>query len=333
MQNYKFDITLIVGGNMRAFIILTFMAILPFGLLWATVPVNTFSIVGCDPATGELGVAVASKYFAVGSIVPWAKADIGAIATQAWVNADYGIVGLELLEKGFTPQEVVDSLTKADTMSSRRQMGIIDPKGHASSYTGKDCMNWAGGKTGINCAAQGNILTGANVVDKMVAAFEKTEGELSDKLLAALLAGDSTGGDSRGKQSAALYVVQKTPGERYDTKIDIRVDDSREPFIEITRLHGIAKALSHLETAAARYRQGNLNGAVSEARLSVNLGPNMPETYYDLACYLSLSGNLDEAMKNITTAIKLGPNFKGMAAADSDLKALRERVDFRELIK
>jgi uncharacterized Ntn-hydrolase superfamily protein len=333
MQKYPFEIAIIIGGNMKTIILLTVMAILPFSLLWATVPVNTFSIVGCDPATGELGVAVASKYFAVGSIVPWAKADIGAIATQAWVNADYGIVGLELLEKGLTPQAVIDSLTKADTMSSRRQMGIIDFKGHASSYTGKDCMNWAGGKTGINCAAQGNILTGGDVVDKMVAAFENTEGELSDKLLAALLAGDSAGGDSRGKQSAALYVVQKTPGERYDTKIDIRVDDSREPFVEIARLHGIAKALSHLETAAARYRQGDLNGAVSEARLSVNLGPNMPETYYDLACYLSLSGNLNEAMINIITAIKLGPNFKGMAAADSDLKALRERADFQELVK
>jgi uncharacterized Ntn-hydrolase superfamily protein len=318
---------------MKTFVILTILAVLPFGLLWATVPVNTFSIVGCDPTTGELGVAVASKYFAVGSIVPWAKADIGAIATQAWVNADYGIIGLKLLEKGLTPQEVVDSLTKADTMSSRRQMGIIDLKGHASTYTGKDCMNWAGGKTGINCAAQGNILTGGNVVDKMVAAFENNSGDLSDKLLAALLAGDSAGGDSRGKQSAALYVVQKMPSELYDTKIDIRVDDNPSPFVEIARLHGIAKALSHLETAAQRYRQGDTEGAVGEARLSVTLGPYMPETYYDLACYLSLSGKLDEAMKNITTAIELGPNFKGMAAADSDLKALRERADFKALLK
>jgi uncharacterized Ntn-hydrolase superfamily protein len=318
---------------MRAFTILTVMAILPFSLLWATVPVNTFSIVGYDPGSGELGVAVASKYFAVGSIVPWAKSDVGAIATQAWVNPDYGIIGLELLEKGLSPQEVVDSLTKADTMSSRRQMGIIDTKGRASSYTGKDCMNWAGGKTGKNCAAQGNILTGADVVDRMVAAFENTQGELSAKLLAALLAGDSAGGDSRGKQSAALYVVQKMPGERYDTKIDIRVDDNPDPFKEITRLYGIGNALSHLETAATNYRQGNLEGAVGEARLSVNLGPNMPETFYDLACYLSLSGKLDEAMINITTALKLGPNFKKMAANDSDLKALHDRPDFQALVK
>ncbi len=285
---------------MKTFVILLILAVMPFSLLWATVPVNTFSIVGCDPATGELGVAVASKYFAVGSIVPWAKAEVGAIATQAWVNADYGIIGLELLEKGMTPQEVVDSLTKADTLSSRRQLGIIDLKGHASTYTGKDCMNWAGGMVGKNCAAQGNILVSSKTVSDMITAFENTDGELSDKLLAALLAGDLAGGDSRGKQSAAIYVVQKMPGERYDTKIDIRVDDSPDPFAEIARLHGIAKALSYLETAAARYRQGDLPGAVEQARLSVKLGPNMPETYYDLACYLSLSGQLDEAMKNIT---------------------------------
>jgi uncharacterized Ntn-hydrolase superfamily protein len=318
---------------MRTFIISMILAVMPFGILLATVPVNTFSIVGCDPATGELGVAVASKYFAVGAIVPWAKADVGAIATQAWVNADYGIEGLEMLAKGMTPQEVVDSLTKADTLSARRQVGIIDLKGHASTYTGKECLNWAGGMVGKNCAAQGNILVSSKTISDMVAAFENTSGELSDKLLAALLAGDSAGGDSRGKQSAALYVVQKVAGERYDTKIDIRVDDSPEPFVEITRLYHLARALSHLETAAQHYRQGDLPGAVSEARLSVTLGPKMPETYYDLACYLSLSGMLDEAMQNITTAIKLGPNFKGMAANDSDLKSLRERADFKELVK
>jgi uncharacterized Ntn-hydrolase superfamily protein len=318
---------------MKTLITLMLIVALPFGFLWATMPVNTFSIVGCDPATGELGVAVASKYFAVGSIVPWAKAEVGAIATQAWVNADYGIMGLELLEKGMTSQEVVDSLTKADTLSSRRQLGVIDLKGHASTYTGKDCMNWAGGMVGKNCAAQGNILVSRKTVSDMVAAFEKTTGDLSDKLLAALLAGDAAGGDSRGKQSAALYVVQKNTGERYDTKIDIRVDDNPNPFAELKRLHGIAKALSYLETAAAQYRQGDIVGAVELARQSVDLGPNMPETYYDLACYLSLSGKLDEAMKNITTAIKLGPNFKGMAAADSDLKALRDRPDFQELIR
>ncbi len=318
---------------MKTIVALMILAALPFGILWATVPVNTFSIVGCDTATGELGVAVASKYFAVGSVVPWAKAEVGAIATQAWVNPDYGITGIELLQKGLTPQQVVDSLTKADTMSSRRQMGIIDPKGNAVTYTGKDCMNWAGGKIGKHCAAQGNILTGANVVDNMVAAFENTQGELGDKLLAALLAGDSAGGDSRGKQSAAIYVVQKVKGERFDRKIDIRVDDNPEPFIEITRLYHLGRALSHLETAAQLYRNNDLPGAVNEARLSVQMGPNMPETYYDLACYLSLSGNTAEAMQNINRAIMMAPKFKAMAANDTDLTNLRKLPEFQKLVK
>jgi uncharacterized Ntn-hydrolase superfamily protein len=300
---------------------------------WATMPVNTFSIVGYDPATGELGVAVASKYFAVGSVVPWAKADVGAIATQAWVNADYGIIGLELLEKGMSPGEVVDSLTKADTLSYRRQLGIIDNKGRSSSFTGSGCMNWAGGMTGVNCAAQGNILVSKDVVAKMIEAFENTKAELGAKLLAALLAGDAAGGDSRGRQSAALYVVKKNPGALYDREIDIRVDDNPEPFKELARLYHISAALTHLEKASRLNQQGDLMGAVNEARLSVQAGPELPETYYDLACYLSLAGETEEAMENIATALRIAPSYKSMAAGDSDLTALRKLKKFQMLTK
>jgi uncharacterized Ntn-hydrolase superfamily protein len=316
----------------RALLLIVLLAI-PTISVFATMPVCTFSIVGCDPATGELGVAVASKYFAVGSIVPWAKAGVGAIATQAYVNPDYGITGMELLEKGLSPQAVIDSLTKADTGSASRQMGIIDPKGIAATYTGKQCLFWAGGKLGKNCAAQGNILVSDTVVTNMVRAFENTQGELSDKLLAALLAGDSAGGDSRGRQSAAMYVVQKVEGQRYDRKIDIRVDDNPQPFVEITRIYKIAKSLAHLETASTLRQKGDLNGAVAEARKAVELGPNIPETYYDLACYLALGGQFDQAMQSITTAIQIGPNFKGMAAKDPDLEGLHNRADFQALVK
>jgi len=318
---------------MKMLLIMLSITAIAIGSAWAVVPVTTFSIVGCDTATGELGVAVASKYFAVGSVVPWAKADVGAIATQAWVNADYGPIGLDLLEKGMSPQGVIDSLTKADTSFARRQIGVINSKGMAASFTGKECLNWAGGKIGVNCAAQGNILVSDTVVTRMVEAFEKTNGELADKLLAALLAGDAAGGDSRGKQSAAIYVVQKSDDFRYDRKIDIRVDDNPEPFVEIARLYHIAKALSRLETAYTLYQQGDLNGAVKAARESVTLGPNIPETYYDLACYLSLSGELDQAMESIATAINMAPRFKSMAANDSDLRALRSRPEFQELVK
>ncbi len=318
---------------MKKILIIILLALLPLAAINATVPVNTFSIVGCDPATGELGVAVASKYFAVGSVVPWAKSEVGAVATQASVNMDYGIMGLELLQKGMTPQAVIDSLTKADPGSSRRQIGVIDSKGNAATYTGKDCMFWAGGKVGTNCAAQGNILVADSVVNKMVAAFENTQGELAEKLLAALLAGDSAGGDARGKQSAALLVVQKSSNLRYDRKIDIRVDDSQEPFKEIKRLFNIAAPLSHLNMAAQYNQAGDLINAVKEARKSVQLGPGMPETYYDLACYLSLSGNFDEAFVSIQKSLSIAPGFKKMAANDPDLAGLKSKPEFLELIK
>ncbi len=318
---------------MRQAVLLIGMLIIPFIMLNATEPYATFSIVGCDPQTGELGIAVASKYFSVGSVVPWAEAGVGAIATQAWVNYDYGIVGLELLKAGLAPQEVIDSLTAADPNSERRQVGVIDFNGTAATYTGSECIDWAGGIIGKNCAVQGNILVSDSVVIKMVAAFENTQGNLADRLLAALLAGDSAGGDARGKQSAALYVVQKTEGLRYDRKIDVRVDDSLEPFTEIARLYKISKALSHLDAAARFYQIGELQMAVKEARKSVELGPELPETYYDLACYLTLAGAFDEALASIETAINMAPRFKSMAASDSDLDGLRSFPEFRELIK
>jgi uncharacterized Ntn-hydrolase superfamily protein len=300
---------------------------------FSTMPVNTFSIIGCDPQTGELGIAVASKYFAVGAAVPWAKADIGAIATQAWVNLDYGPNGLDLLEKGIPPQVVIDSLTKADTMFQRRQIGVIDRKGNAATFTGTGCMHWAGGLIGKNCAAQGNILVSEDVITCAVHAFENMEGSLGDKLMAALLAGDSAGGDSRGKQSAALIVVRNSPGYRYDREIDIRVDDNPEPFVELNRLYGLAKALACLENAAKEYQAGHLEKAIEQARKSVSLGPNMAETYYDLACYLSLSGQIDEAFVNIKVALKKAPHFKSMAKSDSDLDNLRKLPEFGELVK
>jgi uncharacterized Ntn-hydrolase superfamily protein len=295
--------------------------------------VATFSIVGCDTATGEVGVAVASRYFAVGAIVPWAQAGVGAVATQSYVNPDYGVIGLELLESGLSPQEVIDSLTSTDTLYNRRQIGVIDSRGNGATFTGKDCLPWAGGKVGRHCAAQGNILVSGDVVERMVAAFEGTSGELADKLLAALLAGDSAGGDSRGRQSAAIYTAQPGPWNRYDTKIDIRVDDHRDPFAEITRLYKMAKALSRLDLAYRLRSKGDLAGAVAAARESVELNPDIPETHYDYACYLSLSGHYDLAMESLGRAIKIAPRFKSMATGDSDLEALRDRGDFKRLTR
>jgi len=198
----------------------------------------TFSIVAADLAAGDWGVAVASKFPAVGSVVPWANAGVGAVATQAWANVEYGPEGLGLLASGKGPDEVLRLLTTADPGSPRRQVGMVDSAARAASFTGPECMPWAGGVVGDGFACQGNILVGPEVIEGMGRAFEKAEGALVDRLLAALLAGDEAGGDRRGKQSAAVLVVREAGGYdgRNDRYVDLRVDDHPEPVQELLRI-------------------------------------------------------------------------------------------------
>lgn len=205
--------------------------------------VNTFSIVGYDPNTGELGVAVASKFLAAGALVPWAKAGVGAIATQSWVNTAYGTRGLELLSQGYTAQEVLNKLVEEDEGRDVRQVGIVDTRGNGATYTGKECYEWAGGITGPHFACQGNILVDEKTVVSMAETFQKESGDLSDRLLKALLAGEEAGGDSRGKQSAGILVVKEGGGyggfdDRY---MDLRVDDHHDPVRELMRIHELHK--------------------------------------------------------------------------------------------
>jgi uncharacterized Ntn-hydrolase superfamily protein len=198
----------------------------------------TYSIVGFDPETKELGVAVASKFLSVGAVVPFAKAGVGAIATQSWANLDYGKHGLELLEKGLSPQEVLDQLISNDDKFASRQVGIVDAQGRSVTFTGEDCYDWAGGFAGDNFAVQGNILVDQQTAETMESTFLQTQGSLAERLLSALLAGDTAGGDSRGKQSAALLIVKENGsyGGYNDRYIDLRVDDHEEPVQELARL-------------------------------------------------------------------------------------------------
>src|ERR1700722_20542885 len=202
--------------------------------------VNTFSIVGYDPVTREWGVAVASRYFSVGSVVPWAEAETGCIATQANVNVGYGPRGLELLRQGLTAKEVLAKLQAEDTFQDKegRQVAIIDGKGNIATYTGPNAPKWAGDRQGKTWSAQGNILVGPQVPEAMGRAFEATDGELAEKLFAALKAGDDAGGDSRGKQSASMIVVRKGGGRNTnnDRRIYINVDDYTDPLPELRRL-------------------------------------------------------------------------------------------------
>ncbi len=196
----------------------------------------TFSLVA--KAGSQWGVAVASKFLAVGAAVPAAQWDTGAIATQSFANLAYRPDGLRLLTEGRTAQQVLDTLTAADELREQRQAGIVDRTGGAATWTGSDCNPWAGGRTGDGWAAQGNILTGPEVVDALAETFQSTEGTLAERLTAALLAGDRAGGDRRGRQSAVLLVVSEAGGYGggSDVLVDLRVDDHPDPVAELGRL-------------------------------------------------------------------------------------------------
>ncbi len=203
--------------------------------------VSTFSIVGLDRETGEVGVAVASKSLAVGSVVPWAKVGVGGVATQSWTNAAYGPEGLRLLEEGHSAEEVVKRLVEADEHRDRRQLGVLDAGGRSFAWTGRKCTPWAGHRPGDGYTCQGNLLTGPDVVDAMAETFESTAGPLPERLLAALEAGQARGGDNRGQQAAALLVaIEKGAfGGVLDRYIDLRVDDVAAPIVELRRLLGV----------------------------------------------------------------------------------------------
>ncbi|MEM7603180.1 MAG: DUF1028 domain-containing protein [Verrucomicrobiota bacterium] len=205
----------------------------------------TFSIIAVDPDTGEIGVAVQSKIVGVGSIVPFAKAGVGAVATQSYANVGYGPLGLMALEAGMGPEAVIELLTRDDPAKALRQVGVITAGGRGASFTGRECMDWAGGVTGENYSVQGNILTDEGVVTAMAKAFEETEDVLSIRLIAALRAGQEAGGDSRGRQSAALLVVRDGWGYGgiSDRFRDIRVDEHETPIKELERVYWKHRAL------------------------------------------------------------------------------------------
>lgn len=220
----------------------------------ADVRAGTFSIVACDTVTGELGVAVQSKYFSVGAVVPWAEAGVGAAATQASVNPSLGPRALSLLRSGLSAPEVVRALAASDSGWDGRQFGIVDAQGHAATWTGKRALDWAGGETGPGFACQGNILAGPAVVQGMVRAFRGTQGELAERMIAALEAAQAAGGDKRGMQSAALLIVRPslTNPEYRERYIDLRVEDHKTPIRELRRVWEIHQGF-HLANAHLLY--------------------------------------------------------------------------------
>src|SRR5437868_5485984 len=207
--------------------------------------VATYSIAACDPDASQWGVATQSKFLAVGSVVPWAEPHVGAIATQAYANPRYGPEGLSLLREGLSAEEVVERLTAADEGRDHRQLGIVDCQGDSASFTGAECLEWAGSRTGPCYASQGNILVSAETVDAIAETFESSTGTLAERLLDCLDAAQAAGGDRRGQQSAALLVVEQDGGygKLSDTVVELRVEDHERPLEELRRLYRLHEAL------------------------------------------------------------------------------------------
>jgi uncharacterized Ntn-hydrolase superfamily protein len=321
------------------------LLVLPFVLAAAAVPaeppapppVATFSIVACDLEAGEWGVAVQSKFFAVGSVVPWAKAGVGAVATQAYANVAFGPDGLAALGSGKDAAATLVELIRSDPGSAQRQIGLVDAKGRAASFTGGRCQPWAGGRIGPGYAVQGNILAGPKVVEEMERAYLETKGELSVRLLAALRAGQAAGGDKRGRQSAALLVVRENGGYAggNDRYLDLRVDDHERPIEELGRLLDLFRTRyggSPMARAFLLHRAGKTEAAIREARRAVRLDPENGGHRYNLACLLALGGHGDEAMKELAAGLERRPELADHAREDPDLEALRGREDYRKLL-
>jgi uncharacterized Ntn-hydrolase superfamily protein len=284
--------------------------------------VSTFSIVARDPATGQVGIAVASRYFSVGSVVPWAEAEVGAVATQADVNVGYGPKALALLRQGLTAQQVADKLLAEDTFPGKdgRQFAIVDTKGNVVTYTAPNAPNWAGGQKGATWAAQGNILAGPQVPEAMGKAFESTKGELAEKLFAALKAGDAAGGDKRGHQSASMLIVCKRCGRNTnnDRYLYINADDSTDPLAELRRLLNSALAYNYGDNGYKLLEAKKMKEARQAAESAVKYSPNNSDSHLDLGFLDYITGDKAAALKEFQIAQKLDPNFRKQWDAEID---------------
>jgi uncharacterized Ntn-hydrolase superfamily protein len=277
--------------------------------------IATYSIVACDLDAGQWGVAVQSKFLAVGSVVPWAEPRVGAIATQSYANPRYGPDGLALLREGRSAGEVVELLTSADDGRAERQVGVVDAQGRAATFTGKACHDWAGGRTGNGYAAQGNILVSQETVDALAATFEQN-GHLSlaERLVECLAAAQAAGGDRRGQQSASLLIVEEDAGyaNLSDVVVDLRVDDHELPIVELRRLYGL-----HNELFGITPPEDWLT--VDEA-LSAELRDRLGKLGYD--------GELDRAFNDWAGTENLEERVAGIERIDPVvLGALRKQSD------
>lgn len=281
-------------------------------------PTHTYSIVAYDPETGQLGVAVQSHWFSVGSIVPWVEAGVGAVATQSFVEVSYGPLGLELMRAGKTPEEALSALLKADKNESVRQVAMIDSKGRIAVHTGKNCIPEAGHCTGKYYSCQANLMLKNTVWKAMAYAFENAKGELVDRLMSALEAAEKEGGDIRGKQSAAIIVVKgKSSGVGWrDRLYDLRVEDHPEPLKELKRLITLARAYNHMNAGDEFLAENKIEEALKEYTKGMELYPENPEMIFWPAVTLASSGKVEESL----------PLFKKVFSMDYNWAILLPRL-------
>jgi uncharacterized Ntn-hydrolase superfamily protein len=296
---------------------------------------STFSICAADPATGEVGCAVQSKYFAVGTVVPWARAGVGAVATQAAGVAVYGPRVLERVAAGDAPEAALATVLEDDAERETRQLGAVAADGRAAAHTGSSCLAWAGHRVGDGYAVQGNILAGEAVVSEMERAYLAARGTLAERLVAALEAGQEAGGDARGQQSAAVLVERVGAAaesrEGLDRVCDLRVDDHAAPIAELRRLLGIHLVWDALRRATAFYAPGRYaEGAALLVEALARHGEDAA-LLYDLACFECLSGDTESALPHVRRAIELDPGMLRSVRADTDFAALRDNPAFRSL--
>lgn len=311
------------------FYITLFLSILPTEIYcqstFSTPLAHTYSIVARDPETGEMGVAVQSHWFSVGSLVSWAEAGVGAIATQSFVNVSFGPRGLELLKEGKSASEVLKLLIEADDGRDVRQLAIIDANGDVAAYTGKKCIPEAGHIIGDNFSVQANLMLNDKVWSAMANAFKLSKGQLAERMVAALEAAQTVGGDIRGKQSAAILVVkgQSTGKVWEDRLIDLRVEDHPEPIKEIKRLLKVFRAYEYMNAGDLAIEKNDVQGALTAYAAAEEMFPDNLEMKYWHAVSLANVGMVNESL----------PIFKIMFEQDENWRILTQRLPGVDLLK
>jgi uncharacterized Ntn-hydrolase superfamily protein len=295
----------------RLVFLISFIA-LSASLLSQERPVHTYSIVARDPDTGEIGVAVQSHWFSVGSVVPWAEAGVGAVATQSLVDPAYGPLGLELMRAGKTARQALDGVLASDPGREVRQVAMIDAKGSVAAFTGSNCIPAAGHIEGEQFTVQANLMLNEKVWPAMAKAYRDTKGDLASRLLATLDAAEAVGGDIRGKQSAAILIVSgKSTGKPWvDRTMDLRVEDHPEPLKELRRLVQLRRAYRHMDEGDLAIERKDIDGALKSYSAAMQMNPQNPEMRYWTAVSIANAGRVDEALTHFKTVFAADPNWR-----------------------